>query len=51
MEKKEYLSPELKEMKFEVESLLSDVSGGAATCPTKCDIDNSCGDDCDDDTD
>lgn len=33
MEKKEYLSPELKEMKFEVESLLSDVSGENAGCP------------------
>ena len=50
MEKKEYLSPELKEMKFDVESLLQTVSGGAATCPTKCDTDNSC-DDCAEDTD
>jgi len=49
MEKKEYLSPELKEMKFEVESLLSDVSGQGAECPTKCDPDNSCGDDCPED--
>lgn len=49
MEKKEYLSPELKEMKFDVESLLQSVSGENAGCPDKCG--NKCSDDCDDDTD
>lgn len=47
MEKKEYLSPEMKEVKFNAESLLQTVSGGAATCPSKCDSD--CDGDCDDD--
>jgi len=43
MAKKEYLSPEMKEVKFNVESLLAIVSGGAATCPAKCDTE--CGED------
>lgn len=47
MAKKEYLSPEMKEVRFNVESLLQTISGGAATCPSKCDTD--CLDDCDDD--
>lgn len=47
MEKKEYLSPEMKEVKFNAESLLQTISGAAATCPSKCDSD--CNDDCDDD--
>lgn len=46
MEKKEYLSPELKEMKFDVESLLQTVSGEGAECPSKCGAD--CPTDCDD---
>jgi len=51
MEKKEYLSPELKEMKFDVESLLSIVSGENAQCPTDCPSDTTtCPDDnCPDD--
>lgn len=48
MEKKEYLSPELKEMKFDVESLLSTVSGEGAECPDKCDA-HSCDEECDTD--
>lgn len=46
MEKKEYLSPELKEMKFDVESLLQTVSGEGAVCPSKCngDCPGDCGD-------
>ena len=46
MEKKEYLSPELKEMKFDVESLLSNVSGENAGCDTYCGGDG-CPLDCD----
>ena len=49
MEKKEYLSPELKEMKFDVESLLQNVSGEGAECPNKCASDTSCPDDCPED--
>ena len=47
MAKKEYLSPEMKEVKFNVESLLSIVSGGAATCPAKCN-EETCDTDCED---
>jgi hypothetical protein len=48
MEKKEYLSPELKEMKFDVESLLQTVSGENAGCPDKCG-EHSCDGECETD--
>lgn len=42
MAKKEYLSPEMKEVKFVVRSLMSIVSGGTGGCPTYVPCDDDC---------
>ena len=49
MAKKEYLSPEMKEVKFNVESLLAIVSGENAGCDNYCEHDGCPDDNCPDD--